>query len=173
MCRSTCVCIFVNKHYSNVAFVCFFPHRYFPFLAKQKPGHPEYDILTNVFAILSAKNLSDATAGVVMDIVSDLLNIPDFEPTETVLSLPVAGCIYADVSEDMDGVYLYKGNGRETSEEHLPLKRKDHQYGSHNNLPVVSLAINADLHKLNFPCSCKNSDQLFFGSFHCPLGNDG
>ncbi|XP_040840145.1 small subunit processome component 20 homolog isoform X1 [Ochotona curzoniae] len=76
--------------------------RYFPFLAKQKPGHPEYDILTNVFAILSAKNLSDATAGVVMDIVSDLLNIPDFEPTETVLSLPVTGCVYADVSEDMD-----------------------------------------------------------------------
>ncbi|XP_047404035.1 small subunit processome component 20 homolog isoform X2 [Sciurus carolinensis] len=69
--------------------------RYFPFLAKQKPGHPECDILTNVFAILSAKNLSDATAGIVMDIVDDLLNLPDFEPTEAVSSLPITGCIYA------------------------------------------------------------------------------
>uniref|UniRef100_A0A8D2CR22 UTP20 small subunit processome component n=1 Tax=Sciurus vulgaris TaxID=55149 RepID=A0A8D2CR22_SCIVU len=69
--------------------------RYFPFLAKQKPGHPECDILTNVFAILSAKNLSDATAGIVMDIVDDLLNLPDFEPTEALSSLPVTGCIYA------------------------------------------------------------------------------
>uniref|UniRef100_A0A8C5L0M4 UTP20 small subunit processome component n=1 Tax=Jaculus jaculus TaxID=51337 RepID=A0A8C5L0M4_JACJA len=76
--------------------------RYFPFLAKQKPGHPEYDILTNVFAILSAKNLSDATASIVMDIVDDLLNLPDFEPTETVPSLPVTGCVYADIAENTD-----------------------------------------------------------------------
>ncbi|ELW71577.1 Small subunit processome component 20 like protein [Tupaia chinensis] len=76
--------------------------RYFPFLAKQKPGHPECDILTNVFAILSAKNLSDATASIVMDIVDDLLNLPDFEPTEAVLSLPVTGCIYTDVAENTD-----------------------------------------------------------------------
>ncbi|TKC38178.1 hypothetical protein EI555_014739, partial [Monodon monoceros] len=62
--------------------------RYFPFLAKQKPGHPECDILTNVFAILSAKNLSEATASIVMEIADDLLSLPDFEPTETVLSLP-------------------------------------------------------------------------------------
>ncbi|KAM4881703.1 small subunit processome component 20 homolog [Thomomys bottae] len=74
--------------------------RYFPFLAKQKPEHPEYDILTNVFAILSAKNLSDATAKIVMDLVDDLLNLPDFEPTETVLSLQVTGCIYTDIAED-------------------------------------------------------------------------
>ncbi|KAM6214358.1 small subunit processome component 20 homolog [Rhynchocyon petersi] len=68
--------------------------RYLPLLAKQKPGHPECDILTNVFAILSAKNLSDATASIVMEIADDLLNVPDFEPTETVLSLPVTGCVY-------------------------------------------------------------------------------
>ncbi|XP_048213322.1 small subunit processome component 20 homolog [Perognathus longimembris pacificus] len=74
--------------------------RYFPFLAKQKPGHPECDILTNVFATLSAKNLSDATARIVMDIVDDLLNLPDFEPTETVSCLLVTGCVYADVTED-------------------------------------------------------------------------
>ncbi|XP_071075127.1 small subunit processome component 20 homolog isoform X2 [Dasypus novemcinctus] len=74
--------------------------RYFPLLAKQKPGHPECDILTNVFAILSAKNLSEATASIVMDIADDLLNLPDFEPTETVLSLPVTGCVYADIAEN-------------------------------------------------------------------------
>lgn len=77
--------------------------RYFPFLAKQKPGHPEYDILTNVFAVLSAKNLSDATAGIVMDMVDDFLNLPDFEPTDTVPSLPVTGCVYADAPGDTAG----------------------------------------------------------------------
>ncbi|XP_037702214.1 small subunit processome component 20 homolog isoform X2 [Choloepus didactylus] len=74
--------------------------RYFPFLAKQKPGHPECDILTNVFAILSAKNLSEASASIVMDIADDLLNLPDFEPTESVLSLPVTGCVYTDIAEN-------------------------------------------------------------------------
>lgn len=76
--------------------------RYFPLLAKQKPGHPECDILTNVFAILSAKNLSDATATIVMDIVDDLLNLPDFEPTETVLNLLVTGCVYPGIAENID-----------------------------------------------------------------------
>uniref|UniRef100_A0A8C0NB03 UTP20 small subunit processome component n=1 Tax=Canis lupus familiaris TaxID=9615 RepID=A0A8C0NB03_CANLF len=74
--------------------------RYFPFLAKQKPGYPEYDILTNVFAILSAKNLSEATASMVMDIADDLLNLPDFEPTETLLSLPVTGCVYTESADE-------------------------------------------------------------------------
>ncbi|XP_060050218.1 small subunit processome component 20 homolog isoform X2 [Erinaceus europaeus] len=74
--------------------------RYFPFLAKQKPGYPECDILTNVFAVLSAKNLSEATASIVMDIVDDLLNLPDFEPSEAVLSLPVTGCVYTDKNAD-------------------------------------------------------------------------
>ncbi|XP_019587661.2 small subunit processome component 20 homolog [Rhinolophus sinicus] len=74
--------------------------RYFPFLAKQKPGHPECDILTNVFAILSAKNLSEATASIVMDIADDLLTLPDFEPTETVLSLPVTGCVYPESADE-------------------------------------------------------------------------
>ncbi|XP_006888591.1 PREDICTED: small subunit processome component 20 homolog [Elephantulus edwardii] len=76
--------------------------RYFPLLAKQKPGHPECDILTNVFAILSAKNLSDATASIVMEIADDLLNLPDFEPTETVSNLPVTGCVYSDMAENAD-----------------------------------------------------------------------
>lgn len=79
---------------------CLSPWRYFPLLAKQRPGHPECDVLTNVFAVLSAKNLSGATASIVMDIVDDLLNLPDFEPTETVPSLPVTGCVYAEVADD-------------------------------------------------------------------------
>ncbi|XP_046921722.1 small subunit processome component 20 homolog isoform X1 [Lynx rufus] len=74
--------------------------RYFPLLAKQKPGHPECDILTNVFAILSAKNLSEATASIVMDIADDLLNLPDFEPTETLSSLPVTGCEYTERTDE-------------------------------------------------------------------------
>ncbi|XP_004675815.1 PREDICTED: small subunit processome component 20 homolog isoform X2 [Condylura cristata] len=74
--------------------------RYFPFLAKQKPGHPECDILTNVFSILSSKNLSEATASMVMDIIDDLLNLPDFEPTETVLSLTVTGCVYTEGADE-------------------------------------------------------------------------
>eukprot|EP00070_Physeter_catodon_P039395 XP_028346289.1 small subunit processome component 20 homolog isoform X3 [Physeter catodon] len=74
--------------------------RYFPFLAKQKPGHPECDILTNVFAILSAKNLSEATASIVMEIADDLLSLPDFEPTETVLILPVTGCVYTESADE-------------------------------------------------------------------------
>uniref|UniRef100_A0A8C5V384 UTP20 small subunit processome component n=1 Tax=Microcebus murinus TaxID=30608 RepID=A0A8C5V384_MICMU len=72
--------------------------RYFPFLAKQKPGHPECDILTNVLLWLSLPQPTILS----MDIVDDLLNLPDFEPTETVLSLPVTGCIYPDIGENAD-----------------------------------------------------------------------
>ncbi|XP_044311649.1 small subunit processome component 20 homolog isoform X3 [Varanus komodoensis] len=73
--------------------------RYFPLLAKQKPGHPEYDILSNVFALLSTKNLCEATADVVMDVVDSLLNTPDFEPTDQLSSLTVTDCIFAEVDE--------------------------------------------------------------------------
>ncbi|XP_043821455.1 small subunit processome component 20 homolog [Dromiciops gliroides] len=76
--------------------------RYFPLLAKQKPGEPEYDILSNVFAVLSAKITSEATASVVMDIADNLLNIPDFEPTDTVSNLTVTGCVYAEITENVD-----------------------------------------------------------------------
>ncbi|XP_065514435.1 small subunit processome component 20 homolog isoform X1 [Caloenas nicobarica] len=77
--------------------------RYFPLLAKQKPDHPECDILTNVFAVLSAKNLSEATSSLVMDIADSLLNSPDFEPTEQVSSLSVTDCVVmvtGDVTEE-------------------------------------------------------------------------
>ncbi|XP_054430613.1 small subunit processome component 20 homolog [Pteronotus mesoamericanus] len=74
--------------------------RYFPLLAKQRPGHPECDILINVFATLSAKNLSEATASIVMEIVDDLLSLPDFEPTESLSSLPVTGCVYPESADE-------------------------------------------------------------------------
>ncbi|XP_074127468.1 small subunit processome component 20 homolog [Sminthopsis crassicaudata] len=76
--------------------------RYFPLLAKQKPGEPEYDILSNVFAVLSAKIMSETTASVVMDIADNLLNIPDFEPTDTVSDLTVTGCVYTEITENVD-----------------------------------------------------------------------
>uniref|UniRef100_A0A8C4U3G8 UTP20 small subunit processome component n=1 Tax=Falco tinnunculus TaxID=100819 RepID=A0A8C4U3G8_FALTI len=75
--------------------------RYFPLLAKQQPDHPECDILSNVFAVLSAKNLSEATSSLVMDIADSLLNSPDFEPTEQVSSLSVTDCVVFVLAENM------------------------------------------------------------------------
>ncbi|KYO17523.1 small subunit processome component 20-like protein [Alligator mississippiensis] len=73
--------------------------RYFPLLAKQRPGHPECDILSNVFALLSAKSLSEPTANVVMDVTDSLLNSPEFEPTELLPSLTVNDCVFKDTDE--------------------------------------------------------------------------
>ncbi|KAM9293238.1 small subunit processome component 20 homolog isoform 2-T2 [Morus bassanus] len=73
--------------------------RYFPLLAKQQPDHPECDILSNVFAVLSAKNLSEATSSLVMDIADSLLNSPDFEPTKQVSSLNVTDCVVVDTGD--------------------------------------------------------------------------
>ncbi|POI36058.1 hypothetical protein CIB84_000191 [Bambusicola thoracicus] len=73
--------------------------RYFPLLAKQYPDHPEYDILSNVFAVLSAKNLSEATSSLVMDIADSLLNSPNFEPTEQLSSLNVTDCVVLNTGE--------------------------------------------------------------------------
>uniref|UniRef100_A0A8C3DQV7 UTP20 small subunit processome component n=1 Tax=Corvus moneduloides TaxID=1196302 RepID=A0A8C3DQV7_CORMO len=80
--------------------------RYFPLLAKQQPDHPESDILSNVFAVLSAKNLSEATSSLVMDIADSLLNSPDFEPTEQVSSLSVTGCVVVVTGEVTEGCRL-------------------------------------------------------------------
>ncbi|XP_039210035.1 small subunit processome component 20 homolog [Crotalus tigris] len=73
--------------------------RYFILLAKQKPGHPEYDILSNVSAVLSAKILGEGTAGIVMDVIDSLLNIPDFEPNDQFSSLTVTDCIFTEIEE--------------------------------------------------------------------------
>uniref|UniRef100_A0A8C7ULV4 UTP20 small subunit processome component n=1 Tax=Oncorhynchus mykiss TaxID=8022 RepID=A0A8C7ULV4_ONCMY len=56
--------------------------RYFPLLAKQKSGHPECDILLNVFALLSAKNVSTQTVAMVMDIAESLVTTKDLLVSE-------------------------------------------------------------------------------------------
>ncbi|XP_060633217.2 small subunit processome component 20 homolog [Anolis sagrei] len=78
--------------------------RYFPLLAKQKPGHTEYDILSNVFALLATKNLCETTASVVIDIADNLLNTPDFEPTDQLCSLSVTDCAFMEVDETTEDV---------------------------------------------------------------------
>lgn len=104
------VWLFVQKHYEvlNLNFQPTFFYnlslRYFPLLAKQKPDHPECDILTNVFAVLSAKNLSEATSSLVMDIADSLLNSPDFEPTEQVSSLSVTDCVVMVTGDMTEGM---------------------------------------------------------------------
>lgn len=72
-------------------------------MAKQKPGHPECDILSNVFALLSAKSLSETTADVVMDVVDSLLNTPDFEPTDELCGLRVNDCAFIQDNEMSGG----------------------------------------------------------------------
>ncbi|XP_038636090.1 small subunit processome component 20 homolog [Scyliorhinus canicula] len=72
--------------------------RYFLLLAKQLPDHPESDVLTNVFALLSSKNIADPTVTVVMDIVDNLLSTPDFTPTAQASTLTVNDAIFPEPS---------------------------------------------------------------------------
>uniref|UniRef100_A0A8C4RVF6 UTP20 small subunit processome component n=1 Tax=Erpetoichthys calabaricus TaxID=27687 RepID=A0A8C4RVF6_ERPCA len=67
--------------------------RYFPLLGKQKIGESTCDILFNVFALLSAKKVTQSTINVVIDIAELLLTTPDFEPTDSVMALPVNDCV--------------------------------------------------------------------------------
>ncbi|RXM33406.1 Small subunit processome component 20-like [Acipenser ruthenus] len=76
--------------------------RFFPLLAKQKPAEPACDILFNVFALLSAKNVSPSTVTVVMDIAENLLTLPDFKATETLTALTVNGCVIPESAEGTD-----------------------------------------------------------------------
>ena len=68
--------------------------RYFPLLAKQRPDHPECDILLNVFALLTAKNVSPATVAMVMDIAESLVTASDFVPSEGEAELVVNGSVF-------------------------------------------------------------------------------
>ncbi|KAI4884861.1 hypothetical protein NFI96_031248 [Prochilodus magdalenae] len=76
--------------------------RYFPLLAKQRPDHPEYDILLNVFALLSSKNIFASTSVMVVDICESLLNTPDFEPSETETELTVNHCVIPEPAQGSD-----------------------------------------------------------------------
>ncbi|XP_068133070.1 small subunit processome component 20 homolog [Hyperolius riggenbachi] len=69
--------------------------RYFPLLAKQKLGQPEYDVLANTFALLATKSLSETTANIVIDVAANLLSTPDFE-SETLSPLVVNDCVIPD-----------------------------------------------------------------------------
>ncbi|KAM9327768.1 small subunit processome component 20 homolog [Pholidichthys leucotaenia] len=73
--------------------------RYFPLLAKQRPDHPECDILLNVFALLSVKNVSPATIAVVMDIAESLATTQDFVASETETEISVNGCVFPQPEE--------------------------------------------------------------------------
>lgn len=57
-----------------------------------------------MFAVLSAKNLSEATSNLVMDIADSLLNSPDFEPTEQVSSLNVTDSVVLNTGEVTEGI---------------------------------------------------------------------
>ncbi|XP_078077201.1 small subunit processome component 20 homolog [Mustelus asterias] len=72
--------------------------RYFPLLAKQLPDHPESDVLTNVFALLSCKNIAESAVTVVMDIVDNLLSTPDFTPTVQTCALTVNDTAFPEAS---------------------------------------------------------------------------
>ncbi|XP_051974584.1 small subunit processome component 20 homolog [Xyrauchen texanus] len=76
--------------------------KFFPLLAKQRPGHPECDVLLNVFALLSAKNMSANTTAMVIDIAESLLNTPDFIPTEEELELSVNDCVIPEPEQSSD-----------------------------------------------------------------------
>ncbi|XP_073694690.1 small subunit processome component 20 homolog [Garra rufa] len=76
--------------------------RYFPLLAKQRPGHPEYDILRNVFALFFSKNLSAVTTAMVVDIAETLLTTPDYEPKENESVLVVNDCVIPEPHQTCD-----------------------------------------------------------------------
>ncbi|KAG7320342.1 hypothetical protein KOW79_016195 [Hemibagrus wyckioides] len=76
--------------------------RYFPLLAKQRPDHPECDLLLNVLALLSSKNVSPNTSSMVMDICENLLNMPDFTPSETETELSINGCVIPELDSGSD-----------------------------------------------------------------------
>lgn len=73
--------------------------RYFPLLAKQKTSHPECDVLLNVFALLSAKNVSAVTITTVMDIAESLASTEDFVASDTESELVVNGFVLPQPAE--------------------------------------------------------------------------
>lgn len=83
-------------HVVKVQNVCL---RYFPLLAKQRPNQPECGVLLNVFALLSAKNASPVTIGLVMDVAESLATAEDFVASETETELSVNACVFPEPQE--------------------------------------------------------------------------
>nr|XP_046153374.1 small subunit processome component 20 homolog isoform X2 [Oncorhynchus gorbuscha] len=78
--------------------------RYFPLLAKQQTGHPECDVLLNVFALLSAKNVSTQTVAMVMDITESLVTTKDLLVSEgEEAELSFNGSVF---SQPPEGAYI-------------------------------------------------------------------
>ncbi|XP_077957697.1 small subunit processome component 20 homolog isoform X1 [Gasterosteus aculeatus] len=73
--------------------------RYFPLLAKERPNQPEYNILLNVFALLSAKNASPVTIKAVMDIAESLATTEDFVASDVETELSVNGSVFPEPKE--------------------------------------------------------------------------
>lgn len=73
--------------------------RYFSLLAKQRPNHPECDVLLNVFALLSAKNASPVTIAMVMDIADSLATTEDYVASESEKELSVNDCVFPQPEE--------------------------------------------------------------------------
>uniref|UniRef100_A0A3P8W978 UTP20 small subunit processome component n=1 Tax=Cynoglossus semilaevis TaxID=244447 RepID=A0A3P8W978_CYNSE len=73
-------------------------HSYFPLLAKQRPDHPECDVLLNVFALLFAKNASTATVAMVMDVAESLATTEDFVASESETELSVNNGVFPQPS---------------------------------------------------------------------------
>ncbi|XP_008314156.1 small subunit processome component 20 homolog [Cynoglossus semilaevis] len=73
--------------------------RYFPLLAKQRPDHPECDVLLNVFALLFAKNASTATVAMVMDVAESLATTEDFVASESETELSVNNGVFPQPAE--------------------------------------------------------------------------
>uniref|UniRef100_A0A673BJE7 UTP20 small subunit processome component n=1 Tax=Sphaeramia orbicularis TaxID=375764 RepID=A0A673BJE7_9TELE len=72
---------------------------YFPLLAKQRTNGPEFDVLLNVFALLSAKNASPVTITMVMDIAESLATTEDFVSSDTETELIVNNCVFPQPAE--------------------------------------------------------------------------
>ncbi|KAM8908719.1 small subunit processome component 20 homolog isoform 2-T2 [Spinachia spinachia] len=73
--------------------------RYLPLMAKERPNQPEYNVLRNVFALLSAKNASPVTIRVVMDIAECLATTEDFVASDVETELSVNGCVFPEPKE--------------------------------------------------------------------------
>ncbi|TRY84423.1 hypothetical protein DNTS_032451, partial [Danionella cerebrum] len=76
--------------------------RYFPLLAKQRPGHPECDVLLNVFALLSSKNVSATIVTMVINLAESLLTTPDFEAEANETELIVNDCVIPEPPSNWD-----------------------------------------------------------------------
>ncbi|KTG37292.1 hypothetical protein cypCar_00011256 [Cyprinus carpio] len=95
--------------------------RYFPLFAKQRPGHPECDVLLSVFALLPSKNVSAITTAIVMEIAESLLTSPDYEPKENESDLILNDCV---IPEPDQSCYVSDPTLKNLAQELIELLKK-------------------------------------------------